>query len=190
MSVLEQADEFLEVLGQGGFDAKGLPGPGMVKAKRLGVQRLAVEGDRERRNVAGTIDRLANDRVADFGQMDANLVSSPGLEPTGKPGGEPPVGVDCFVVGDGGDPLAGPSRDAAAAVAAIGDQAKVDRAGRRRDPPLDNRQVEPFDRVLAKDRLKRAQCARPRDDQNHPGGPLIQPMHDPHIGSFPAPNTP
>ena len=125
--VAEVDDQPAEVGGQGGLDVDVLAGQGMDEAERLGVERLAVEVGLGARLVAGAVDGVADDRMADLGQVDADLVGPAGLEPAGDEGGHRAEPLDDAVMGDAVPPLAAAAGDAAAEVAAVGDQGQVDR---------------------------------------------------------------
>ena len=66
-----------EIGGRGRFDANGLAGERVDEAERLGVQRLAGERDARWPQPPGPIDALADDRMTDLGQMNADLVRAP-----------------------------------------------------------------------------------------------------------------
>ena len=98
--VPQVVDQPREVGGQGGLDVDVLAGQGVDEAERLGVQRLAREPGLGARLLAGAVDGVADDRMADLGQMNADLVGPAGLEPAGEQGGDRAEVFDDAIVGD------------------------------------------------------------------------------------------
>ena len=110
---------------------------------------------------AGAVELIAQDRVADLGQVDPDLVGPPGLQPAGqqarrlaealqrpRSASRPPR------------PLGRAPGHPAAAVAPVGDQGQVDPAGGGQEDSLDDRQVDALDRMLAEHGLERPQGPR------------------------------
>ncbi|KAJ3056726.1 hypothetical protein HK102_011158, partial [Quaeritorhiza haematococci] len=109
--VLERVGEGGEVLRDRGLDADRLAGEGVDEAQGRGVERLAVEPDRELRPAATAVDRVADDRMLERRQVDADLVRPAGLQPHGDQAGDGPVALDHAEVGRRRDADAGLARD-------------------------------------------------------------------------------
>src|SRR5262249_26201277 len=65
-----------EIVGQWGVEAEPIAGDGVGELKVGGMQELA----RRQRRPATAVDAIADDRVVDRGQVDADLVRSPRLK--------------------------------------------------------------------------------------------------------------
>ena len=64
----------------------------VLESERLGMKGLAMKLRLGSRAILGTIDRVADDRMADIGHVDADLMGPAGLEPAGderRDGAEP-----------------------------------------------------------------------------------------------------
>ena len=126
----------------------------MDEAKRLGVKRLAVKLGLARGLLAGPVDRLADDRMAHLGQVDADLVGPPGFQPAGDQRGNRAKPLDDPEVGHSVLPFTGHPRDAPAEVAPVDHERLVDRPGFAADRALDHGEVLPLDVVVAKEVLE------------------------------------
>ena len=139
----ETGEQLFQVGGQRGLDGDGLPGDRVDEAQVPGVEGLAADRERESGGLARPVDPVAEDRMADLGQVDPDLVGPAGLEPAGQQAGRlaealqrprsasrprRPRGL-------------GPGHPAAA-VAPVGDQGQVDPAGRGQEDSLDDGEVD------------------------------------------------
>ena len=117
------------------------------------IRRSAAIGCAAVAQEVADVDRLADQRMAGLGQVDADLVRASGLEAHAAERGaaQPPLGGD---VGDRVLPLVAVARRAADAVAAIGDQVGFDAAAR--DVALGDRQVLARGLVALEDRVQPA----------------------------------
>ena len=96
-------DERIEIVWQGRLDADVGFRERMLESERLGMKGLAMELRFGSRAILGTIDRVADDRMADIGHVDADLVGPAGLEPAGD---ERRHGAEPFDVRDSASPRA------------------------------------------------------------------------------------
>jgi acyl-CoA thioesterase len=80
------------------------------------MKRLPTEGNREPGICPGPVDRIAHDRMTDLGQVNADLVSSAGLEPAFHHAGGLAEGLQHLEVGHRGDPQGRVARHSAPAV--------------------------------------------------------------------------
>jgi len=136
----------------------------MAEPQRAGVQHLAFGRDGRRRKVPGPVYRVADDRVAERGEVDADLVRAPRLERQ-RHGGRPAEPLEDAVVRDGADALFSRPRGSPPAVAAVADNLEADRPGVIRDAAFDERDVLSLDIVPAEELLEAAQdLARARED--------------------------
>src|SRR6266568_1669755 len=84
----ERRQQGLRVSGRGSGEGEALAGAGMVEGEGVGVEGLALErldraaeGEGDLRVAkARAVDRIADDRVADVGAVDADLMGAAGLE--------------------------------------------------------------------------------------------------------------
>src|SRR5271157_3664221 len=111
---------------------------GMDEAQALGMKRLPTETNREPGICPGPVDRIANDRVTDLGQVNADLVSSAGLEPAFYHAGCLAKGLQHLEVGHGGNPQGRIARHSAPAVTPVAHQGHVDAARGSEKDPLDD----------------------------------------------------
>src|ERR1700677_2296065 len=84
VSVAEVDYQFVQGGWEVGFDFDFMAKDGMDEAEGLGVERLAVELGLAGRLAHRAIGLLADDGVAHFGHVDADLVSPTGLQPAGE----------------------------------------------------------------------------------------------------------
>src|SRR6478609_1314834 len=122
-----------EVFGERRADVDALARDGVVEREPLGVQELALEAERAGVAVLG----IARHRVADRLQVGADLVRAAGLEPHAQQrvAVEHTLGLE---VGDRGAAVGGVGRHAGAD-ASIAAERRLDRAGARVRPALDER---------------------------------------------------
>ena len=121
--------------------------------------------------------RIAGDRKVDRGEVDADLVGAPGLEPDieERVRGEQLAYLE---VRYGLPRLVGVER-ASGRIAAIAADRRIDAAARGARPSAHEREVAALDLAPANRLLQRGVgVLGPRDDQQ-PGGVAIEPMHDP-----------
>ena len=118
----------------------------MVEAENVRVQRETAE-----RIGARTVRRVARDRMADAGEMHANLISSSGLEPNLEER-VARTGADDAPVRHRGPSASGIARLAHAPGDVVEEPAPR-RARRLRGAPLDQREVRPLDGVRRELRL-------------------------------------
>src|SRR5271166_5798015 len=123
---------------------------GMDETQALGMKRLPTEGNREPGICSGPVDRIANDRMTDPGQVNADLVSSAGLEPAFHHAGGLAEGLQHLEVGHCGNPQGRIARHPAPAVTSVAHQGHVDAARGSEKDSLDDSQVTALDGVSAK----------------------------------------
>jgi hypothetical protein len=126
----------------------------MGESESMGVQCVARERDFEWRIVPGSIDGLADDRMSDFGQVDADLVGTAGLQSACEAGRRVAKFLDDLIVRDGGSAVHGSASYPSPAIASIGDQRQIDSAPRGVKMPLDNREIDPLDGMSAEQCLE------------------------------------
>src|SRR5207237_2531055 len=141
----ESCEETHEVRGQRRPHAERLPGGGMAEADLLGVQRLAREvreaGHPSAPPAAPTVDAVADDRVAERGEMHAQLVRPTRVraEAEQRRIREP---LEHLEVGDGRAWAAAPDAHPFP-LARVPSEWPVDRPARARDAAVDRRQLTP-----------------------------------------------
>src|SRR5271157_5040853 len=156
----------------------------MDEAQALGMKRLPSERNRELGTCSGPVGRIANDRVTDLGQVNADLVSSARLEPAFHHAGGLAKGLQYPEMGHRGNTQGRSARHSAPAVTSVAHQGHVDPARGSEKDPLDDSQVTALDGVSAKEGLERTQRAGVCDHQDHARRVLVEPMHDAHVKPF------
>ena len=142
-------DELPQVGRRRHFPAQPFAGGRVIEAEQFGVQGQA-RGAAVIRDAAAVpanvVDRVAANRIALLGQVNANLMRPPRLQPAGD-AAVLADRLDRDQVRDGQFAVAFGGRRSTAAVAAIADQPGADRPRLR--PAADHGDVLPIDRVRA-----------------------------------------
>src|SRR5438876_4071395 len=165
-----------QVHGQVGLAGEEFPAIGMPKQQTGAVEKLA----RKPKTLAAgppAVLGIAADGVPDGREMDADLVRPAGLEADTEQGRARKATLDLEVGARGAglvgaDRLLGPQAPVAA-------QRRVDRAGPRPGPPLDERQVLAPDLARPEQVLEDAVHPVRLGDDQEAGGVAVEPVHDP-----------
>ena len=162
-----------EVGGERRANVDRLAGDGMGEGQVLGVQELALEPE----HAGVAVLRIAGHGMADRLQVRADLVRAPGLEAHAQQR----VALERLLgreVGDRGAPVGGVGRDARAD-AAVAAQRRLDLAGARARPALDERQVLAQDPARLELRLERRVGRLGAGDDEQPGRVAVEPVDQP-----------
>ena len=155
----------------------------MGKPQLPGVEHLARRIQGRRRKVFAAVNRVAQDRMAGAGEMNANLMRAARLELHGHERGssEPFEGAvtrhrpAAFLAGLG---------DAAASVPRVANEISIEGAVPV-DVSFDESDVLPFDVMKPKETLQELKGLAIAGEDESAGGVAVQPMHD--EGGRPAP---
>jgi hypothetical protein len=156
----------------------------MPETERPGVEHLAGRLDRRSGRIPRTVDRVADDGMADRGEMDADLMRPSGFEPQrderrGRhPPEDPPVrdGAPPFLAGPGGSPPP---------VSGVADEIEADRPRVGADPSLDDRHVLALDVVTPEELLESAERLPGTGEHDRARRLLVEAVHDADVGAAP-----
>ena len=176
-AITEVDDEGIHVGRDGGLDADFLPAEGVFESERLGMQGLAVELRLTSREVFGTVDGVAKNRMTDLGHVDANLVRAPGFEPAGDKGSDVREMFDDPVVRDRVFTLGSLASDTAPEVAAISDKRHINGTHGLRNAAFDDREVLALDVVDREKLLEGTNRLGSAREGERAGGIHIKPVH-------------
>ena len=154
----------------------------MGKPETAGVEHLPGRGGRRRRRAARTVDRIAQNRVAGGGEVNADLVRASRLE-LDRDQSRSPDPLERPVPRHRPSSLLPPPRHAAAALSRIPDQIGIEdtEAGQS---PLHQRHVLPFDAVPPKEILEKPKGFPVAREDHRSGRVAVDPMN--HEGDRPT----
>ncbi len=169
-------------VGSGASMRRAWPVMGCTNPRRLGVKGLAGERGGEPAGCFASVDGITYDRMADFGEMDPDLVGAPGFEPAGEQAGPEAEVLDHFVMRDRRD--------------AVLERRVRCRGGRRHGRPREAGQSFPGP-IGRRRRPRRDMIARSHasetgpetaaersgraDEKDHAGSQLVDPVNDADI---------
>ena len=162
----------------------------MDKPNRLSVQCLAREGHR---NTSTPASGHRRHPLPQGGRSRRDGCGSDGcvrFRAGTRPTGARPELLDHLVVGNGIHSCLVTTGDAPAAVSAVGHQRQVDRSPGGFDHALDHGKIGTFDRVFAKEPLKRPQRLGRTNQKDRARRELVDPVNDADIRSVQSASAP
>ena len=151
---------------------------GVGEAEDLGVEGLAVELGLAAGAVGVAVALVADDGVADGGEVEADLVGAAGFEPDGEQGGDGSEAFDDAIMGDGVDAEVVAAGDSVALALAADDQGAADGGLLAGDDALDDGEVLALHLVLAEEGLKGVEGLGRLGEGERAGGFLVEPVDD------------